>query len=138
AEVVEPPAPIGPNLQASDYAPVICDPSSAGFRYVEVRGTGFDAWATQRLVGSVVDGNGLSQMQWGSVWVSPQGRLTLEVNLCADPFRNRPALPAGSYTVTVGRGTGQPIAATSIAVTPPPDPAAEMPAEDEEAVPASP
>ena len=119
------PAPTGPSLQASDYAPVICDPNSGGFRYVEVRGTGFDAWATQRLVGNVVDGNGLSQMQWGSVWVSPQGRLTLEVNLCADPFRNRPALPAGDYTVLVGPGSGQAIAATSIALSPPPEPPAE-------------
>jgi hypothetical protein len=128
----QPAAPIGPNLQASDYAPVVCTPGSAGFRYVEVRGSGFDAWATQRLVGNVVDGNGLSQMQWGSVWVSPQGRLTLEVNLCADPFRNRPALPAGNYTVMVGPGSGQPIAATSIALSPPPEP----PGEDDESLPA--
>jgi hypothetical protein len=121
-----PPAPSGPTLQASDYAPVICDASAGGaFRYVEVRGTGFDAWATQRLVGNVVDGRGLSQMQWGSIYVSPQGSLTLEVNLCADPFRNRPALPAGDYTVTVGRGAGQAIAATSIALSPPPEPPAE-------------
>jgi hypothetical protein len=58
-------------------------------------------------------------MQWASVWVSPQGRLTLEVNLCADTFKNRPALPAGSYTVAVGPGTGQTIAATSFALAPP-------------------
>jgi hypothetical protein len=118
-------APVGPILQASDYAPVICDPGAGGFRYVEVRGTGFDAWATQRLVGNVVDGSGRSQMQWGSVWVSPQGSLTLEMNLCADPFRNRPALPAGDYTVMVGRGSGNAIAATSIALSPPPEPPAE-------------
>jgi len=125
APSAEPPAPTGPNLQASDQAPVICDPAAAGFRYVEVRGTGFDAWATQHLVGNVVDGNGRSQMQWGSVWVSPQGSLTLEVNLCADPFRNRPALPAGNYTVTVGPGAGRALAATSIALSPPPEPPAE-------------
>jgi hypothetical protein len=118
----EQPPPVGPILQASNNAPVICDPSTPGFRYVEVRGTGFDAWATQRLVGNVVDGNGRSQMQWGSVWVSPQGNLTLEVNLCADPFRNRPALAAGDYTVIVGPGSGQPLAATSIALSPPADP----------------
>jgi hypothetical protein len=112
-------------LQASDSAPVVCDPGASGFRYVEVRGSGFDAWATQHLVGNVVDGNGQSQMQWGSVWVSPQGGLTLEVNLCSDPFRNRPALPVGNYTVSVGPGAGQALAATSIALSPPPEPLAE-------------
>jgi hypothetical protein len=125
APAAEPPAPSGPILQASDSAPVICDPSAGGFRYVEVRGSGFDAWASQHLVGNVVDGSGRPQIQWGSVWVSPQGSLTLEVNLCADPFRSRPALPAGDYTVTVGPGAGQAIAATSISLSPPPDAAAE-------------
>lgn len=125
APPAEPQAPAGPSLQVSDLAPVVCDAASAGFRYVEVRGSGFDAWATQHLVGNVVDSNGLSQMQWGSVWVSPQGSLTLEVNLCADPFRNRPALPVGNYTVTVGPGSGQALAATSIALSPPPEPATE-------------
>jgi hypothetical protein len=126
-------APTGPVLQPSDYAPVVCDPNAAGFRYVEVRGTGFDAWATQHLVGSVVDAGGRPQMQWGSVWVSPQGGLTLEVNLCADPFRSRPALPAGNYTVSVGAGSGQAIAATSIALSPPPEPAAEADAANPDA-----
>jgi hypothetical protein len=87
-----------------------------------VRGTGFDAWATQRLVGNVVDGEGVAQAQWASVWVSPQGRLTLELNLCADPFRSRPALPAGDYTVAVGPSGGPPIAATNISLSPPPEP----------------
>jgi hypothetical protein len=114
-------APAGPILQASDYAPVICDPGAQGFRYVEVRGSGFDAWATQRLVGNLRDVNGVAQVQWGSVWVSPRGGLTLEVNLCADPFRGRPALLAGTYTVSIGQGGGAPIAATSIDVAPPPE-----------------
>jgi hypothetical protein len=117
--------PTGPVLQPSDAAPVVCDPNTRGFRYLEVRGTGFDAWATQHLVGNVVDGSGRSQMQWGSVWVSPQGGLTLEVNLCADPFLSRPALPAGDYTVSVGAGSGPAIAAASIALSPPPDPDAD-------------
>ena len=112
-------APSGPVLQPADYAPLVCDPSYAGFRYLEVRGNGFDAWATQRLVGDVVDANGVSRIQWSSIWVSPQGQLTLEVNLCADPFRNRPALPAGDYTVSVGAASGAPIAATTISVSPP-------------------
>jgi hypothetical protein len=118
-------APTGPILQASDHAPVICDPAASRFRYVEVRGTGFDAWATQRLVGNLVDGSGVPLMQWGTVWVSPQGRLTLEVNLCADPFRGRGALPAGDYTVAVGPSSGGAIAATTIALSPPAEASAE-------------
>jgi hypothetical protein len=115
-------APSGPILQPADYTPVICDPSAGGFHYLEVRGSGFDAWATQRLVGNVVDANGVPQIRWSSIWVSPQGRLTIEVNLCADPFQNRPALGAGDYTVSVGPGGGAPIAATGITLAPPPQP----------------
>lgn len=123
----------GPTLQASDNAPLVCDPAINGFRYVEVRGSGFDAWATQRLVGNLLDDSGRPQLQWGSVWVSPQGGLTLEVNLCADPFRGRPALAAGTYTLAIGQGRGAPIAATSIDVSPPPEPPAEgdIPAADD-------
>src|SRR6266851_7758105 len=127
-------APAGPVLQASDYAPVICDPATHGFRFVEVRGSGFDAWASQRLVGSLLDGSGAAQMQWGSVWVSPRGGLTLELSLCADPFRSRPALAAGTYTVAVGDASGAAIAATSIDVALPPEP----PAEGDLPVPAAP
>jgi hypothetical protein len=123
--LAEPVAPSGPLLQPSDSAPVICDPGARSFRFVEVRGTGFNAWATQRLVGNLVDGSGTPRIQWGSVWVSPQGRLTLEVNLCADPFRGRGALPVGTYTVAVGPGSGTAIAATSIQLSPPPEPPAE-------------
>lgn len=128
-------APAGPTLQPSDAAPVICDPDAHGFRYVEVRGSGFDAWATQRLVGNLLDSNGVARAQWGSVWVSPRGGLTLEVNLCADPFRGRPALAAGTYTVSIGQGAGAPVAATSIDVSPPPEPPAEDDVPAEEAVP---
>src|SRR5437660_3395419 len=117
--------PAGPSLQPSDHAPLVCDAAIPGFRYVEVRGSGFDAWAKQRLVGNLVDGNGVAQVQWGSVWVSPQGGLTLEVNLCADPFRGRPALAAGTYTVAVGQDSGALLAATSIDVSPPPEAVAE-------------
>jgi hypothetical protein len=122
---MEQPAPSGPTLQPLDTAPVICDPAASRFRYLEVRGTGFDAWATQRLVGNLTDEAGAARVQWGSVWVTPQGRLTLEVNLCADPFRGRPALPAGNYALAVGPGTGAAIASTSIALSPPPEPPAE-------------
>ena len=87
-----------------------------------MRGTGFDAWADQHLVGNFIDGNGVPEIRWDSVWVTPQGGLTLEVNLCADPFQNHGALAPGSYTVSVGLGSGQPIAATSIALSPPAPP----------------
>jgi hypothetical protein len=98
----------------------VCDPSAAGFRYLEVRGSGFDAWATQRLAASTVDAGGRPVIQWSSVWVTPQGKLTLELNLCADPFRGRAALPTGDYTVVVGQG-GQSIAATTFEIQPPPE-----------------
>jgi hypothetical protein len=117
-------APAGPVLAPANYTPIICDPSAASFRYLEVRGTGFNAWATQRLVGSVVDAAGAPRISWSSIWVSPQGRLTLEVNLCADPIQKRPALPAGDYTVSVGTPTGT-VAATGISLTTPPEPGEE-------------
>ena len=114
-------APTGPVLQPSDFTPAFCDPAAAGFRYDEIRGSGFDAWAGQHLVGSVVDGSGSPQAFWSSVWVSPQGTLTLEVNLCSDPFTKRPALPMGDYTISVGPRTGSAIAATGFTVSAPPD-----------------
>jgi hypothetical protein len=117
----------GPTLQATDIAPVVCDPGKSGFKFVEVRGSGFDAWAKQRLIGNLTDSSGTPQMQWGSVWVTPQGRLTLEVNLCRDPVRNRAALAPGDYTVAVGAGGGAAIAATSISVLPPADASAAAP-----------
>jgi hypothetical protein len=117
-------APVGPVLQPADLTPVICDPNAAGFRYLEVRGLGFDAYATRRLVGNVVDASGAPQISWSSIWVSPQGRLTLEVNLCADPIQKRPALAAGDYTVSVRDSAGT-IAAAGISLTTPPEPGAQ-------------
>jgi hypothetical protein len=121
APAVEDQAPSGPILQPSAEAVMVCDPGHAGFSYLEVRGVGFDAWATQRLVGHVVDASGVPLIQWTSIWVSPQGQLTLEVNLCADRFRNRPALAAGDYTVSVAPGAGAPIAATTFSLAAPTD-----------------
>ena len=117
-----------PTLQPATDSALVCDPSAARLRYLEVRGSGFDAWATQRLVGNVLDADGNPQIHWRSVWVSPQGRLTLEVNLCADPFLNRPALAAGDYTVAVGQSDGTPIATTGISLVSPDegDPTAEQ------------
>jgi hypothetical protein len=122
-------APTGPSLQATDNSPIVCDPDQSGFRYDEIRGTGFDAFVGQHLVGSLVaNTNGAPQASWNSVWVSPQGTLTLEVNLCADPFLHRGALPTGDYTVAVGQGSGSAIAATAFSVSPPPDTSEEQPA----------
>jgi hypothetical protein len=114
--------PSGPVLQASDNAPTVCDPNQSGFRYDEIRGSGFDAFAGQHLVGSMVaNANGAAEAAWSNVWVSPVGTLTLEVNLCSDPFLHRPALPTGDYTVAVGQSSGGAIAATAFSVSPPPD-----------------
>jgi len=118
-------APTGPILQPSDYSPVICDPNAAGFRYLEVRGSGFDAWSTQHLVGNLFDASGAAREHWSSVWVSPQGQLTLEVNLCADPIQKHPALDVGDYTVAVGQGNGATIATAGISLAPPTEPGTE-------------
>ena len=119
------PPPSGPVLQPSDYTPTVCNPGASGFRYDEIRGSGFDAFAGQHLVGSVVDGSGAAQAFWNSVWVTPQGTVTLEVNLCADPFVHRPALAMGDYTVSVGQHAGSAIAATAFTVSPPPETSSE-------------
>ncbi len=118
-------APTGPILQPSDNSPVVCDSNAPGFRYIEVRGSGFDAWSSQHLVGSLFDASGAAREQWNSVWVSPQGQLTLEVNLCADPIQKHPALDVGDYTVAVGQGNGAAIATAGISLAPPPEPGAE-------------
>jgi hypothetical protein len=112
-----PAAPSGPVLQPADNNPVVCDGSSPGFHYLEVKGSGFEPWATQQLVGHVVDAAGAPKINWPNVWVSPQGQLTLEVNLCADPFAKRAALAPGNYTVSVGTGNST-IASTGIALSP--------------------
>jgi hypothetical protein len=110
----------GPLLVPSDAAPLACDPAQRAFRFVEVRGSGFEPWATQRLVGTLVDAQGQVQIEWGSVWISPTGRLTLEVNLCGTPFRGRPALPVGGYTIAVGPNGAEPVATASIDLREPP------------------
>ena len=55
---------------------MVCDPSKAGFKFVEVRGTGFDAWARQRLIGT----DFLPHMDEGSIildyWTPPGTSLT--------------------------------------------------------------
>jgi hypothetical protein len=87
-----------------------------------VRGSGFDAYALQRLQGAVLDGAGQPRMNWSSVWVSPQGHLTLEIGLCPSAFRGRTALAPGTYTVLVGATADAPIAAVPIELGAPPPP----------------
>src|SRR5579871_3505254 len=109
-------APDGPVLQAVNDTPTACDPSQAGFRYVEVRGSGFDQWSGQRLVGTLVDASGAPQASWPSVFVTPGGQVTLELNLCAEPIQNRPALGPGDYTLSVGPSDGSTIASAGISL----------------------
>jgi hypothetical protein len=104
---------------------VICDPNDPRFRYVEVHGSGFDAWATQHLVGALVNASGAALERWPSVWVSPQGQLTVEVNLCGDPYQNHAALDVGDYTLLVGQSGGGTIASTGISLAPLPEPGAD-------------
>ncbi|MBV9577012.1 MAG: hypothetical protein JO057_00330 [Chloroflexi bacterium] len=109
----------GPLLQPVDDAPAACDPSAPGFRYLEVRGTGFDGFTGQHLTAALVDGSGATQAQWPSIYVTPAGQLTLELNLCAEPLQNRAALAPGDYTVSVGASNGAQIAAAGITLQDP-------------------
>jgi hypothetical protein len=109
----------GPLLQPVNDTPAACDPSQPGFRYVEVRGSGFDAWSGQHLVGTLVDANGAPQAKWPSVFVTPTGQLTLELNLCAEPIQNRPALGPGDYTISVGSTDGSAIASAGLSLQDP-------------------
>ena len=109
----------GPSLSARNQPAQACDPALTRLRYLEVRGAGFDAWALQRLTGQLVDVNGTPLMSWGSVWVSPQGSLTVEVNLCADPFRGSDALAPGTYALVLSQRDGAPIATTSVEIAAP-------------------
>ena len=125
--------PSGPSLTTPAQPPEACDPTVSRLRYLEVRGAGFDAWALQRLSSSLVNVNGTPLMTWGSVWVSPDGHLTVEVNLCADPFSGRDALAPGTYALLVGPPNGAPIASTSVEVAPPPAPPDQADQADESA-----
>jgi hypothetical protein len=106
----------GPVLQPANDSPAACDPSQPGFRYLEVRGSGFDAFSGQQLVGSLVDASGAEQAHWPNVFVTPAGSLTLELNLCAEPLQNRPALDPGDYTISVGPSDGSSVATADISL----------------------
>lgn len=110
---------------------MICDAGGGRMRYVEIRGSGFTAWAGQRLVGTLIDASGAARAQWPTVWVTPTGRLTVEVNVCADPFRDQPALASGDYSISVASSGGAPVAVTGFSLQAPAPPAeASAPAED--------
>ena len=108
----------GPSLIANQQPTVACDPAATRLRFLEVRGSGFDNWALQRLTSRLVDAGGTPLMSWGSVWVSPKGQLTLEVNLCADPFSGRGPLPSGTYGLLVSPRDGAAIASTTLEIAP--------------------
>ena len=125
------PLPIGPRLEVASSAPMVCDAGAGRMRYVEVRGNGFDAWAGQRLVGTLTDATGVARAQWPSVWVTPTGRVTVEVNICADAFRNQGALPPGDYSLAVGSSGSGPVAVTGFSLqAPAPPPDSATPADD--------
>jgi hypothetical protein len=123
----------GPSLSARNQPTQACDPALTRLRYLEVRGAAFDAWALQRLTGQLVDVNGTPLISWGSVWVSPKGSLTVEVNLCADPFRGSEALAPGTYALVLSQRDGAPIASTSLEIAAPATPPDENVASGDEA-----
>lgn len=112
-----PPEATGPTLTPAQSNVGVCDPAHPAARYLQVMGTGFDAWAGARLAGSVVDENGNGVATWKSIWVNPGGDLTLEVNVCDDPYLRRAALDPGDYVVSVTSPAGdETLAATTIAI----------------------
>lgn len=122
--------PSGPSLRPVPDTRVVCDAPPDRARFVEIRGVGFDAWSGQRLIGTLVNAAGSSLAQWPSVWVTPTGRLTVEVNICADAFRGRPALSAGDYGIAVGPSGSAPLAATGFTLQDLPLPAAASTSDD--------
>jgi len=111
------PAANPPSLTAEQANVAVCPPGYPGARFVQFRGTGFDAWAQSRLDGAVVDGDGNSVVSWRSIWVDPQGRLTLVLNVCQDAYLRRPALDPGDYVISVSAPDSSDwLAATTIAV----------------------
>ena len=97
-------------------------------RFLEIRGTGFDAWIDQRLPGMLTDADGNPEDAWRTIWVDPNGNVTLAVNLCDDVARQRGPLAPGTHWVFIGDGSGgDPIAATSFDLSEVPPPARVVP-----------
>jgi hypothetical protein len=110
-------APQPPTLVPDNANPVACDTSRPSLRYDEVRGSAFYGWAAQRLPGVLLDADGTTQASWKTIWVNPQGNLTVIINLCQDDFLSRPPLAVGDYLLSVNDPTTQtPIAQTTISV----------------------
>ncbi len=110
-----------PSLTADESNPIACDNSRPSLRYDEIRGTAFYGYASQRLPGVLTDSDGNTQATWKTIWVNPQGNLTVLINLCEDDFLSRPPLAVGDYTVSVNDpSTNDPIAQTLISVQEPP------------------
>lgn len=117
----EQPAAPEPSLTADESNPIACDNSRPSLRYDEIRGTAFYGYASQRLPGVLTDSDGNTQATWKTIWVNPQGNLTVLINLCEDDFLSRPPLAVGDYTVSVNDpSTNDPIAQTLISVQEPP------------------
>ncbi len=65
----------------------------------------------------LTDADGNTQASWKTIWVNPQGNLTVLINLCEDDFLSRPPLAVGDYIVSVNDPTtNDPIAQTMISV----------------------
>jgi hypothetical protein len=113
----EQPAAPQPTLTADDSNPLACDNSRPALRYDEIRGTAFYGYASQRLPGVLTDSDGNAQATWKTIWVNPQGNLTVLINLCEDDFLSRPPLAVGDYLVSINDPTtNDPIAQTMISV----------------------
>jgi hypothetical protein len=122
-------APAGPSptLTATRPEAPICQVAGSA-RYLEIRGTGFDAWIDQRLPGTLTDADGNQEDSWRTIWVDPNGNVALAVNLCDDTARQRGPLAPGTHWLFIGDGSGgDPIAATSFDLSDQPVPARTVP-----------
>jgi hypothetical protein len=117
-----------PTLTPTRPVAPICQVAGTAGRYLQIRGTGFDAWIDQRLPGSLTDADGNPEGGWRTIWVDPNGNVTLAVNLCDDIAARRGPLAPGTHWVFIRDGSGgDPIASTSFDLSDQPAPAREVP-----------
>jgi hypothetical protein len=103
-----------PTLTPARAEAPICQVAGIAGRYLEIRGTGFDAWIDQRLPGRLTDADGNAEGSWRTIWVDPNGNVALAVNLCDDVAAGRGPLAPGTHWVFISDGSGGgPIASTS-------------------------
>jgi hypothetical protein len=122
-------APAGPvpTLSPTRAEAPICQVAGTA-RYLEIRGSGFDAWVDQRLPGMLTDADGNPEDSWRTIWVDPNGNVTLAVNLCDDVAKQRGPLAPGTHWLFIGDGSGgDPIATTSFDLSDQPLPARSVP-----------